>query len=63
MRHAWLGELQQVLAAAARALASGPRLDAPAINGLVSALLIALALALVREAWPHLTARPTAETG
>jgi len=55
--------VRQVWAAVQRALATGPRLDAPAINGLVSALLIALAVALVVEAWPHLTAAPTAQTG
>jgi len=55
--------VRQVWAAVQRVLATGPRLDAPAINGLVSALLIALAVALLVEAWPHLTAAPTAQTG
>jgi len=53
----------QLWGAVRRALGSGFHLDAPAINGLVSALLIGLALALVAEAWPHLTAAPRAETG
>lgn len=53
----------QLAAAFQRALANGPRLDAPAINGLVSAFLMALAVALVMEAWPHLTGAPRAEMG
>jgi carbon starvation protein len=53
----------QLWGAVRRTLGSGFQLDAPSINGLVSALLIGLALALLAEAWPHLTASPTAETG
>ncbi len=42
--------LLQVSAAAQRTVRDGLRIDAPTINGLVSALLLALALALVMEA-------------
>jgi hypothetical protein len=40
----------QVWSAVLRFGREGPRLDAPTLNGVVSVLLMALALALVREA-------------